>query len=258
MKSTTLQQKMQILILVLLALGLSACTPSQDSGAATTLSSSAVVLPAPITNQSNSNALVQCTSTVAPSSDYQINLAAYTQNGAVRSDLMYVRFNQLPSTFMTDGSFIELYRWMGTGASTSYVDPTPLALTFIDPNSGAVYATNLTYVRWADVASAASSLGYTDANSFFSHILIVANLRDTTGIYEAMLSIHYNSSSVEVDRANTLLPVFDADPSLYAVKSDGTARNTNLKLLHPFAAQLGLSQTQYQSMANNLCAPFTN
>ncbi|XGC81842.1 hypothetical protein ACES2L_05020 [Bdellovibrio bacteriovorus] len=183
-------------------------------------------------------------------------MKVYTENNAVRMDLVYVRMTAVPASFKNDQSYISMWKWLSNSAGNTYLDSSALEFILVDATNNQALTNWKTTLKWSDVAAAASGLGITDPTTFFNRVNILVNLKDAQGEYDALKITHYNLSTHKaISQTDGLLPMFYANPNDYATEASGQARAEVLKNLHPFANQVGqgFSSTQFQSMANAFC-----
>lgn len=247
------QNVLKASLLLVLVLGLTACGASKQENSVDLASR------ATDTNTADkTRAWAQCNSGSSIYGTMQVNLAAYYEGGNVRNDLMYARIANLPTDFESGNQYIQMYRWQANTSGSTFTDPTPLSFKIVNPSTGAVILQNKTSVKWLDVKTAAESLGYGDALSFFKNVWIVVDLRDPSASFDVLMTALYKSDNSSRDYANVLLPIFAADPAAYATDLDGTARNPALQALHPFKDKLnqGWTKTDFQTWANNFCTTF--
>jgi hypothetical protein len=240
------------ILVVTAALALSACAPrGSDSG------TSDLTSRLPDTNTSSSTKpLAYCNQATA--SDITAKLRAYVDpsTNTVRMDYMLVRLTALPANFKSDTAYISMFRWLANTSGAASLDSTALSFYIMNPNTGLAITSWKTTLRWSDVSTAASSLGYSDPTSFFAAMKIVVNIKDTNGDYDVLRIVNYelstNKASGQVD---ALMPLFYANPADYATESTGAGRAAVLTSLHPFKSSIssGYTSSQFQSMANSYC-----
>lgn len=247
------QNVLKATLLMVLMLGLTACGASKQE------SSTDLASRSPNGTTDTTKAWAQCNSGTSMNGLMKVNLAAYYEGANVRNDLMYVRIANLPSDFESAGNYLQMFRWQANTSGSTYTDPTPLSFKIVNPANGAVIVQSRTSVKWTDVSTVASGMGYSDAASFFKKVWLLVDLRDPGANFDVLMTaIYLNNSTQYRDYANTLLPIFAADPAAYATDLDGSARNPALQALHPFKDKLnqGWTKADFQSWANNFCSNF--
>lgn len=250
----TMIQNNYFKVSMLLTIGalLSAC--SGGGGAGTTDLASR----ASVTDTSSLINYAQCNSGSSSTGALTMRMAVYKEFGVIRSDLMQVKLTALPSDFATSGAYIKFYRWQANTSGSTYLDNTALNIKIVNPNTGALILANGSYVRWSDLSTAASGLGYTSPTSFLTNMIIIADTRDPMAQFDVLMAVVYNADGSKKDTVNALMPLFAADPTVYANDNGGT-RNASLQALHPFKDKVGQgwTATDYQTWSNNFCAGFT-
>lgn len=239
------------ILISIAALGLVACRGGGTAGS-TDLSSRATGSDMTDTTK----AWVQCNTGNSRGGTFGVRLAAVVENGNLRNDLMYVRIGSVPSGFAASSSYFQLFRWQANTAGSTYLDPTPLNFEIWYNNSLVLAARSS--LRWSDVQAVATQLGQSDPGSFLRGAILKVDLRDPTAQFDVLMTVLYSSSNTELDRSNALLPVFAANPEVYATDTDGLPRNQILMDLHPFKSSVGQGWTtaDYQSRANTFCSSF--
>lgn len=259
MELTTKQTNiLKAALLLALAAGMTACGSSKRSGDSIDLASrtdgSTIVTPG--NGTTNGKVYAYCNEASAKNGGFKFRMKVYVEGNAIRNDLLNVKVAQVPANFEDSSTYLQMYRWQANAAGATYLDPTPIAFKVLNPANGQYLTGSKTYLRWNDVSTAASQLGYSAAADFFNAVILVADIRDPLAQYDVLKMVNYkNADSTQIDDADGLIPAFDADPNLYATESDGSARANVLRLLHPFAsmATQGWSTTTFQTNANNFC-----
>lgn len=234
-----------LLLLTVLAM-LSACakgTPEANSNFSSNLPDPNAEKPVAYCNSATKN-------------NTSVKLKVYTDAAKnIRTDYMYAKFSEVPSTFGTGVSYISMWKWQATGAATPSLDSTALKFMLLNPKSGLAITNWISILNWADVKSAATQMGHSDAISFLNAVILVIDLKDQSGAYQALKISHYASTTQKaISDIDLLLPAFHANPADYALEgSTGSQRASVLKNLHPFAYNSGLTSAQYGTLAQSLC-----
>jgi hypothetical protein len=253
MMSTPKAQK--VLFFALVAVLLAGCGAGKTVSETTDFASRAT--PDEVAN-GGEKAWSYCNEGIAKSSTFKFSMKYYTENGQTRNDLMNLKLTQVPSDFETSGDYIQMYRWQAAPSGSTYLDPTPVQFRIINPNNGTIVISNANSIRWADVSTSASQLGISDPTTYFKYVKFIVDLRDQLGQFDVLRVVNYGSNNAAKDTSDALLPVFRADPAGYAYESDGQARATILKNLHPFVGRSsqGWSVKDFQTWANGYCSAF--
>lgn len=247
MKTFTLTKNMTLTLAA--AALLSACAPRGNDPGLTDLSSRLS------DTTTSTKSVASCNQ--ASNAGTTVKLRAYVDaSGAVLNQYMIVRLSELPSSFKSSQSYISMWRWMANPGGNTYLDSVALRFKIMNPATNSSVTDWKTTIRWSDVSTAASNLGYSDAQSFFSAMKIIVDLQDANGDFDVLKVTTYDASTNKsVGEVDALLPLFYANPTDYAYEANGSARASVLKTLHPFKsyADQGYSTSQFVSMANAFC-----
>lgn len=240
------KQKITTILLVAVAVLLSACANNQSGS----LDSSSRIV-----DTNSTKPIAQCNE--IKGSQINAKLKAYVDSANnIRMDYVNARITAIPSTFKDDKSYISMWKWLASPSGSPYIDGTALQFILLNPSTGLALTDWKSALRWSDVASAASTMGITDAQTFFNSVNIVVNLKDSNGEYDALnISLYDASTNKATSQTDGLLPLFYADPAHYAFEANGASRATVLQNLHPFKNLLGQGYTsaQFLSMSQSLC-----
>lgn len=181
------------------------------------------------------------------------NKAWIENNQVTRFDFIKAKLT-LPETFLTNGNYVQVYRWKANSAGQTYMDTTPLQFRLVS-NSGSTLTDYMNALSWSKVTQPASALNLKTAKDFFNQVQLVVDVRDPYAEFDAIKVVVYNSANQPVDQLDMLIPVFSADPAAYAKESDGSTRATVLKNIHPLKSMLGQSWTpeHYQTLVEGFC-----
>lgn len=245
---------LKILLLATLAAGLSACSSGTTATGSTDLASRSTGTAVTDTTK----AWITCNAGTSSAGVFDMRLAAYEEAGAIRNDITLLRLARLPSDFASSGQYFQMFRWQANTSGSLYVDPTPLSFEIWDKQTNQLVLGARTSVKWTDVQTAASGVGVSDPTTYFKRLVLKTDLRDPTAQFDAMMVVLYKTDNTSRDSGNILLPVFDANPELYATESNGVARHPSLMNLHPFKDRRGQGWTtaDFKSWSNSLCASF--
>lgn len=226
------------------ALLLSACgaTSAQTSGSTD------------LASRDTAKAVAACNIMTGP--EISARLKAFGDNkGGYRFDMAFVKLTALATTFNNDAAYIKMFRWLASPNGYVYLDPNALSFYVYNPQTQTPVTGWVTSLRWSDVATAAQSMGHSNATSFFNSMQIVVNVADAAGEYDALQITNYDASTNKAtSQSDALLPLFYASPADYAYETNGLNRAGVLKGMHPFASQHGNhSSSQYAQMAQSYC-----
>ncbi|WP_246845650.1 hypothetical protein [Bdellovibrio sp. ZAP7] len=246
---TTLKKYMMVTMLVAGAALMTACG---SSGAQSTDLASRGVISS--VSESDSKALAVCNSTSG--TNLAVRQMAYTEGNSYRMDLVWLKLTALPTDFSSGTSYIAFWKWLANSNGSTYLDSSAVPVALYDSQTKKFLTNWGTSIKWTDISSMALSMGYSSPTSFFGRVIILANLKDTNGEFDALkVSVYNSSTNKSVNEINGLLPLFSANPNAYAVESSGAARAGVLQQLHPFYSyrSTGYTTSQFQSMAQNYC-----
>lgn len=205
-------------------------------------------------SDSDKKALAVCNQTIG--TNLSARQMAYTEGSNYRMDLVWVKLTALPTDFSSGASYISMWKWLANSNGSTYLDSSAVPVALYDTQTKKFITNWGTSIKWTDISSMALSMGYSSPTSFFGRVIILANLKDSNGEYDALkISVYNSSTNKAVNEINGLLPLFSANPNAYAVESSGAARATVLQKLHPFFTykSAGYTTAQFQSMAQNYC-----
>lgn len=207
----------------------------------------------------NGKAYAYCNHTASNQASFKVALHSFVEGGRVLNDKMYAMLTELPADFKGSTTHLRMFRWKVDGSGVVSVDQTPLKFRLYNPSTGENFLQNADYVRWSDVSAAAQSLRITEPKDFFRRAFFVIDLQDNLAAYQGLMVVAYDQNNSEVDRVNTLLPLFDVDPNGYAKTPQGAIRPNVLQNLHPFQSSKGqsVSLTENQVRVQSLCAPWS-
>ena len=189
--------------------------------------------------------------------NFKANIMAYMDTaGNVRYDYMKVKWTTIPSHFSNEATYFNMWRWKANSSGQTYIDPTPVEfrLEYIatgNPVTG--WRNNLS---WTELKSIAAKHNFSNALDLFKYVRAVVNIKDTAGEYDVLKIALYNkSNNTLVEQMDVLMPIFSANPSDYAVESNGASRPSVLRNLHPYNSMQsqGWSTSHYVSLANSNC-----
>lgn len=191
--------------------------------------------------------------------DFKFKLKAVTTStNAVNPNQINLRLLKTPADFYVGSGTLYFWRWKAykiNGIDQTEIDPQPLYFQIINPSTGlplnTVWQNSL---KWADVVETANSWGFTTPEQFFSTVTIVVDLKGDGKDYDAIKVSQYETGTTTLkSHTDALLPLFSANPSDYAIETDGVSPRADiLKALHPFNA-MSMTTEQYKSASDNFC-----
>lgn len=247
-------RNLKLLLLLSSVLLLSACGASKsvtdDYSNSSRLDTSTVN-----SNQNNSSRpLATCNQ--RSNSQLGVALAIYRSGEVIASDKIYAKILKVPAYFSQSQNYIEFHKWMMNPSGSKIWGSTRMYFSIYSISTGALLSENKNYLYWADLQKEAQAVGAATPEQFFKKVRILINLEDYNGEYDVLTTKYFsNTDNSEVSSLDALIPVFDANPSLYAYEKDGSARAQKLQELHPFASYVnqGWTNTTYQTKATEFC-----
>jgi hypothetical protein len=234
------------LILLLCGLSLGACGTSNNPSGSTDSSSRAL--------ENSTKPLAYCNQ--ATNTSFDVHLKAYTESSeAVRPDLVYVKADSLPSDFGKDESYLSFFRWKANSTNSPSLDSKALKFAILNASTKEYLTDWRTSIRWSDISAISVSLGVYYPNQFFNKVIVLVDLKDTTGEYDALKITQYGlGTNKSISSIDALIPIFHADPADYAIESDGSQRAYALQKIHPFADLKGQrSSSEFLKMSEAFC-----
>ncbi|MCK6598034.1 MAG: hypothetical protein L6Q37_06685 [Bdellovibrionaceae bacterium] len=191
-------------------------------------------------------------------SNDQLGVAtAYYKSGEViATNRIYLKITKIPSYFSESKNYIEFHKWMMNSAGAKVWGSEKMYFHIYSIATGELLSENKTYLYWADLQKEAQSVGAATPDQFFKKVRLLIELEDYAGEYDVITTKYFNSNdNSQLSSLDSLIPVFDADPTKYAYEKDGSTRNSTLQALHPFASYTnqGWTSATYQAKANEFC-----
>ncbi len=234
-----MDSKLKLLLLMSLSLVLISCSSRPYDGKAT-LSSTDGVTPSPSPSPGTSQSIASCNTFSGASNVVGKVKAYYDQMGSYNSNFVRVRFSGVPVGFgNADNLYIEFYRWRVAPSGAVEQDSTPLRFRLEDPNTlGAVNntwygpngnGTNVGFNRQA-LYTATSTTANPDNNRLMNFNFLVQGTDAALGYQVLRVALTSVSGGVatNVAYADTLLPLFEANPNTYI-----STHSATLNQLHP-------------------------
>lgn len=254
---TTNTRNLKLLLLLASVLFLSACGASKS--VTDDYSNSSRLDTSTVTANQNNSARPLATCNQRSNSQLGVALAIYKSGEVIENDRVYAKILKIPAYFSQNQNYIEFHKWMMNTSGSKIWGSTRMYFSIYSISTGALLSENKNYLYWADLQKEAQAVAASTPEQFFKKVRILINLDDSAGEYDVINTKYFNSSDdTEVSNLDTLIPVFDANPSLYAFEKDGSARAQKLQELHPFASYInqGWTNTTYQTKANEFCTTF--
>lgn len=194
-----------------------------------------------------SKAIAKCNK--AGSATLSYKTAAQISGNTFDPNFLNLYLSNLPTGFEAGTSYIQFSKGQANGDAAISYDSTAVSFAIYDRatsaylNSGNPY----TSLRWNDVKNLIPGA---TAASFMARALFILILQDSSGTYTVIAPASYNTAdNAGIEAIPSLLPTFHANPADYAVKSNGMARESVLKNLHPLRNQSG----DFNALAAVLC-----
>ncbi|MFN8790350.1 MAG: hypothetical protein ACK5Y2_02730 [Bdellovibrionales bacterium] len=231
--------RVRLWLLFSFVLFLSACGSSTSGPSETVLQSSSNGNPNP------TKPIAYCNEAMTPNLSYRI--LAQSLNGVPDPSWVQMRILGLPAGFENSTTFLQFWKGQATTDTTVTFHPTPVVFSLFDTQSQTYIRNNISALRWSEVQTLIA--GASPA-AFFSRVILVMNLQDTTGQFQVLNATSYLTASNQAqERLDALLPTFFANPQDYAFKSTGAPRESVLRNLHP----LRTATADFANLAAALC-----
>lgn len=192
-----------------------------------------------------------CNKAISTNLSYKV--AAQVSGGSFDPSWANLYLTTLPASFEAGTTNIQFHKGQANGDASIAYNPTAVPFAIFNKNTNQ-YLTNsagaplsFTSLVWNDVKDLIA--GATPA-SFVNQVIFVLSLQDPSGLYHVLAAGSYNiTGGAHVESVASLLPTFYANPADYAVKSNGAARETVLRNMHPLRNQTG----NFATLASQLC-----
>lgn len=255
MKTQTMTFKLRLVFLLGLVLLLSACGASKS--VTDTYSASSRLDTTTVTANLNNGERPLALCNQRTNEQFGTAMAIYKSGEVVANNKINLKLIKVPSNFSQNQNYIEFHKWMMNSAGAKIWGSTRMYFSIYNISTGELLAQDKSYLYWPDLQSEAQKVGASTPEQFFKRVRLVVELEDFEGEYDVLTLKYYNNSdNSEIASLDTLIPIFDANPALYAYEKDGTNRAQKLQELHPFASYLGQnwSNQTYQTKANEFCS----
>ncbi len=214
----------------------------------------------PSTTNSAGQSITNCSRDVAGISDLSMNLEVYSSNGVLNENLIRVRFNSFPSTFINNSSTLTFWAY-GTNSSGGYTSAVQLPF-YLEHYTGSSTFTSISSeiyaLTWQNLSSTATSYGVSNSSAAtaLQNITFVVDFNYAPAATILSAGIYTNgvgtaAAPVSPDRyLKALVPSFLANPNNYI-----TTHNNTLLTNHPFYSYMSSNNTeaQYTSLGTGLC-----
>lgn len=194
----------------------------------------------------------------AMNSSLSVATSTYADGETVSLTRINLKLLKIPSSFSQGETYLEFHKYMISGTGSKMWGNNRLTLSLYSIADGKALATGKGNLYWPDLQSAAAKLGVSTPEQLFKRTRMVVELDDYNGDYDVISAIYYDSSDDSViSQLDSLIPVFDADPTKYAKEKDGTTRSSILQALHPFKNYVnqGWTSQNFQTKALEFCNP---
>ncbi len=250
---------LKVLLLVVSTALLSSCGSNTQPNNSSDFSSRIGNSADPLNPNDLTRPLAYCNS--ASNSLIEVVTSVYKSGDTMVNSFINLKLTKVPAYFSQSQNYIQFWKWQANPAGQTDMGTKPLRFQLVNISTGEAVTTAKTSLYWNDLQAAAQAMGVSTPVDLFKKTRIVVDLEDPYADYDVVRTVYYNMDNSKVSELDSLIPVFDADPTRYAVepKSGGT-RAPVLQALHPFKSAVGLgwTATYFQTKANEYCAPMTS
>ncbi len=161
------------------------------------------------------------------------------QMGTQDNNWLKVKMNFLSPKATASGNVLKFFKWKMVNG-VPYLDQTPMSFYTYNISSNTSGTTAMNQIAVSQV---------TTSNAFTVY------LNDSQATYQVIKAVIYSADGSLVAQSDSLIPQFMANPTDYAYNSDGSARATGLKALHPLNGvnTSGWSQDNYADYYKSFC-----
>jgi len=190
----------------------------------------------------------------------QVNTSIYKNGDTIVNDRIFLKLTKIPAYFSQSQNYIQFWKWQTNTSGQTDLGATPLKVQLVDMVTGNALTNVKTSLFWTDLQAAAQAAGVTTPADLFRRARLIVDLEDPYADYDVIRTVYYNMDNTVASELDTLIPIFDADPTKYAVESNGQTRAQILQNLHPLksSAGLGWTATYFQTKVNEYCAPMNS
>lgn len=196
---------------------------------------------------------------LATNSLIEVATSAYKSGDTVRNDFINLKFTKIPAYFSASKNYVQFWKWQANPQGQTDMGSKPLRFQLVEIATEKPLTNAKTLLYWDDLQSATQAVGVNSAADLFRKVKLVIDLEDPFAEYDVIRTVYYNLDNSKVTELDSLLPIFDADPTRYAIEPTGATRAQVLQSLHPFKSAVGLGWTTlfFQTKANEFCSPFS-
>lgn len=182
-------------------------------------------------------------------------VATYYVGTSLQEDRVRLRFTGLADQFSNNGGVkIQMFRWRADLDGTKEIDNNPVAFDIEraqpDFMGNLSLARDLTSLTIHDVVRLRQNAGIsgTTSQEFFDRTSIIVKSVDYS--WDALKIVMYENNVV-IGQVDLLMPIFPADPNVYA-----GSHSMTLNQLHPFWSTRtlsGMTEETWQTRSKNFC-----
>ncbi|MBL7542477.1 MAG: hypothetical protein JNL11_01605 [Bdellovibrionaceae bacterium] len=249
---------LKITLVLIAAAMLSACGASK--GSADNYDQSSRLNTTTITNNDTlSRPLAYCNQ--SSNSQIGINTSTYQDGETISLTRINLKITKIPSYFAQGQNYIEFQKFMINAANSKMWGSSRLYFKIYSIADGTPLLAGESVLYWPALQAAAQKVGASTPAQFFNKVRIVIELEDPNGEYDVIVAKYFDQDDTLVSQLESLIPVFDADPTKYAIEKDASqndvARATALQNLHPFKSYVnqGWTAQTYATKAYEFCKP---
>jgi hypothetical protein len=251
----TTQTQFKILVLIATTALLTACGSEKEVNSNEFASRTTGAIAA--TTDQSSRPMAYCNRGTSALVD--AHLGVYSQGDQILNEKIFVKITKIPAAFSESKHYLQFFTWQTNSKGVSSGSDRALNFDIIDIATNTYLVRNVKTLYWRDLSSVAQRLLATNPTDFFKKVRILVDLEDPYAEMDVLRLDYFDLNNARVNRVDALLPVFDADPSRYAVESNGATRPSNLQNLHPFRAMLnqGWSANKFKTESQKFCTPLS-
>ncbi len=256
MKNTNVYLK--VLLLVATTALLSSCGSNKEANSDYDFSSRVGHSNDPLANiDPKTRPLAYCN--LASNSLIEVATSVFKSGDTIRQDFINLKLTKIPAYFSQGQNYIQFWKWQANPQGVTDIAPTPLRFQLVEIASGKPITNTKTTLYWNDLQGALQAVGATTPADLFRKAKLVIDLEDPYAEYDVIRTVYYNMDNTKLSELDSLLPIFDADPTRYAVQPDGANRAPVLQALHPLKSSVGLGWNAlfFQTKANEFCSPMS-
>lgn len=187
----------------------------------------------------------------------EVATSAHKTGDTYDNSFIDLKLTKLPAYFSQSQNYIQFWKWQANPQGQTDLAGTPLRFQLVDITNGTPLTNAKTTLYWSDLQGAAQAAGVSTPGDLFRKAKLVIDLEDPYAEYDVIRTVYYNIDNSKLSELDSLIPIFDADPTKYATERSGATRAPVLQALHPFknSVSLGWTALYFQTKANEFCAP---